>query len=188
MLRRFAAASLALVLAGAAGATPEARQEALGRIDFPTSQTGAAQDAFVRGVLLLHSFEYDDAKEAFLEAQKAAPDFAMAYWGEAMTYNHPLWAQTAPEAARAALTRLGPTREARLAKAGSDKERDWLRAVDALYGDGEKLARDLAYAAEMRRMHDRYPDDLEVKAFYALSLLGTSHDGRDLTTYMRAAA
>jgi hypothetical protein len=112
----------------------------------------------------------------------------MAYWGEAMTYNHPLWAQTAPEAARAALTRLGPSREARLAKAGSDKERDWLRAVDALFGDGEKLARDLAYAAEMRRMHDRYPDDLEVKAFYALALLGTSHGGRDVTTYMRAAA
>ena len=139
-------------------------------------------------MLLLHSFEYDDAKEAFVEAQKAAPAFAMAYWGEAMTYNHPLWGQTAPDAARAALGRLGASRDERLAKAGNDKEKMWLGAVEALYGEGEKLARDTAYAADMRRMHDRYPEDLEVKAFYALALLGTSHGGRDLATYMRAAA
>jgi tetratricopeptide (TPR) repeat protein len=181
----FLALALALVSAPVSQA---ARQDALGRIDFPTSQTGPAQQAFVRGVLLLHSFEYDDAKEAFQEAQKAAPDFAMAYWGEAMTYNHPLWAQTAPDLARAALTRLAPTPEARLAKAGTEKERDWLRAVEALYGAGDKLARDLAHAGQLARMHEKYPDDLEVTAFYALALLGTSHGGRDFAIYMRAAA
>ena len=188
MSRTVAVVSLALALGLSAGAVPEARQEALGRIEFPTSQTGAAQDAFTRGVLLLHSFEYDDAKEAFLQAQQAAPDFALAYWGEAMTYNHPLWGQTALDPAREALGRLAPTREARLAKAANDKERDWLRGVEALYGEGDKLARDLAYAAQMRRMFERYPDDLEVKAFYALALLGTSHGGRDVAIYMRAAA
>ena len=130
MLRPVAVASLALALAVSAVALPDARQEALGRIEFPTSQTGAAQDAFIRGVLLLHSFEYEDSKDAFVEAQKAAPDFAMAYWGEAMTYNHPLWAQTAPECAREALGRLASSREQRLAKAANDKERDWLRAVE----------------------------------------------------------
>jgi tetratricopeptide (TPR) repeat protein len=188
MHRSAAALSLALVLALFTSVAPRAQQDGLGRIDFPTSQSGPAQDAFIRGVLLLHSFEYDDAKGAFLEAQKAAPDFAMAYWGEAMTYHHPLWAQTAPEAAREALGRLAPGREQRLAKAGNDKERDWLRAVEALYGEGEQLARDTAYAAEMRRMYEKYPEDLEVKAFYALAVLGTSHEGRDLATYMRAAA
>ena len=90
--------------------------------------------------------------------------------------------------AREALARLAPTPSERLAKAANDKERDWLRAVEALYGDGDKPARDTAYAAQMRRMHDKYPDDLEVTAFYALSLLGTSHGGRDAATYMRAAA
>src|SRR5262245_42534911 len=163
-MHRFAAVlSLALVLALCATVAPRALQDSLGRIDFPTSQSGPAQDAFVRGVLLLHSFEYEDAKDAFLEAQKAAPDFAMAYWGEALTYTHPLWAQTALEPAREALNRLAPGREQRLAKAGNDKERDWLRAVEALYGDGEQQARDAAYAAEMRRMAEKYPDDLEVK-------------------------
>jgi tetratricopeptide (TPR) repeat protein len=188
MPRPVAAALLALALAASVSVVPQARHEALGRIEFPTSQSGAAQEAFLRGVLLLHSFEYDDAKEAFQQAQKAAPDFAMAYWGEAMTFNHPLWAQTAPEPAREALARLAATREQRLAKAANDKERDWLRAVEALYGEGEKLPRDTAYAAEMRRMAEKYADDLEVKAFYALSLLGTSHGGRDTATYMKAAA
>src|SRR5690349_920691 len=184
MLRRFAL--MVVVCAGLVVATPQAQDE-LGRIDFPTSGAPAAQPAFLKGVLLLHSFEYDDAKEAFQQAQKAAPDFAMAYWGEAMTYNHPLWSQTAPDPAREALGKLAATREQRLAKAGNDKERDWLRAVEALYGEGEKPARDLAYAAEMRRMNDKYPDDLEVKAFYALALLGSSQ-GRDVGTYMKAAA
>ena len=38
----------------------------------------------MRGVLLLHSFEYDEAIDAFRQAQKADPGFAMAYWGEAL--------------------------------------------------------------------------------------------------------
>src|SRR5688572_15457079 len=63
----------------------------LGRIDFPNSGPPAAQAAFLSGVLSLHSFEYDDAAEAFREAQAAAPQFALAYWGEALTHSHPIW-------------------------------------------------------------------------------------------------
>ncbi len=187
MIRR-----LSLVLALSAGvlfttSTPRAQGQ-LGTIDFPTSGSSAAQPAFLKGVLLLHSFEYDDAKEAFQDAQKADPNFAMAFWGEAMTYNHPVWQQTAPELAKAALARLAPTPEARLAKAPTPKEKDWLGSLDSLYGAGEKLARDLAYAEAMRRMHEKYPADDEVTAFFALALLGTSHNGRDVSIYMRAAA
>jgi tetratricopeptide (TPR) repeat protein len=179
--------SLVFIVALAAGPAPRA-QEALGRIAFPTSQSGAAQSAFVKGVLLLHSFEYEDAREAFVEAQQAAPGFAMAHWGEAMTHNHPLWGETAPEAAREALARLAPTFDERLSKAATDKERDWLRAVEALFGESEKPTRDAAYATQMRRMHEKFPDDLEVTAFYALATLGASPGGRDPATYMRAAA
>ena len=188
-MARRALAPIALLFVAVLATGPVSRaQEPLGRIDFPTSQTGDAQSAFLKGVLLLHSFEYDDAREAFVEAEKAAPGFAMAYWGEAMTHNHPLWAQTAPDLAREALSRLAPTAGERQAKAANDKERDWLRAVEALYADGEKPARDTAYAAQMRRMHDKYPDDLEVTAFFALATLGASPGGRDAATYMRAAA
>ena len=160
----------------------------LGVIDFPTSGSGAAQPLFVKGVLLMHSFEYDDAREAFVEAEKADPGFAMAYWGEAMTFNHAVWQRTSPDLAKAALARLAATPEARRAKAPTEKEKDWLGAVEKLFGPGEKLARDLAYAESMRRMHDKYPADDEVTAFCALAILGTSHGGRDFSIYMRAAA
>jgi tetratricopeptide (TPR) repeat protein len=164
------------------------RSQELGAIDFPTSGSPSAQPAFIKGALLMHSFEYDDAKEAFQQAQQADPGFAMAYWGEAMTYNHAIWQQTAPEPAKAALARLAPTPEARLAKAPTAKEKDWLASLDALYGPGEKLTRDLAYAEAMRRMYEKYPGDNEVASFYALALLGTSHGGRDFSIYMKAAA
>jgi hypothetical protein len=86
------------------------------------------------------------------------------------------------------LERLAPTREARRAKAMTPREQDWLDAVEILYGEGPKAARDTAYAQAMQRLHEKYPDDPEAAAFHALSLIGTAHGGRDIPTYMRAAA
>ncbi|MFW6010815.1 MAG: tetratricopeptide repeat protein, partial [Gemmatimonadota bacterium] len=185
---------LALALAASglpldpATAQETAAEPRLGDIDFPTSGAAEARPHFLRGVLYLHSFEYEDARQAFRRAREVDPDFAMAYWGEAMTHNHPVWMQQDREAALASLERLAPTAEGRLAEAGSGKERDWLQAIDVLYGAGSKEARDDAYRDAMRRMHEAYPDDHEVAAFYALSILGTAHEGRDFSTYMRAAA
>ncbi len=178
-----------LIIFGLWGAGPAWAQEAqLGQTTFPTSGEGEAQAAFMEGLLLLHSFEYPDARAAFEEAQQLDPDFAMAYWGEAMTHNHPLWFRQDAEAARSALKELAPTPAARLAKAPTAREKDYLRAVHILYGDGSKQARDRAYAAFMETLAARYPDDLDAQAFHALATLGTSHDGRDFRTYMRAAA
>ncbi len=181
--------ALILMLGLFATRTPLAAQtNQLGSISFPTSGMPEAQEQFTRGVLLLHSFEYEDAAESFRQAQQLDPDFALAYWGEAMAYNHPVWMEQDLEGARAVLQRLGPTPEARLVKAPTAREKDYLRAVDVLYGQGDKESRDGAYAAAMRELREAYPDDLEAAAFYALSLLGTSHGGRDIPTYMRAAA
>jgi len=57
-----------------------------------------------------------------------------------------------------------------------------------LYGVGTKEQRDFQYADAMAALHAKYPDDVDATAFYALSLLGTAHEGRDFATYMRAAA
>jgi tetratricopeptide (TPR) repeat protein len=180
------AALFAAVLALSLSTSVQSQE--LGSIEFPTSGAPAAQALFIKGVLLMHSFEYDEAREAFVEAQKSDPAFAMAYWGEAMTFNHPVWQRTSPDQAKAALAKLGATPDARRAKAPTEKEKDWLSAVDRLYGPGEKRARDLAYADAMKRMADKYPADDEIKSFYALALLGTSHGGRDVAIYIRAAA
>lgn len=178
-----------IAMIGLLGAPPVAAQQTpLGQTTFPTSGEAEAQPAFMEGLLLLHSFEYPDARAAFQTAQRLDPDFAMAYWGEAMTHNHPLWFRQDAEAARAALKGLAPTPAARLAKAPTEREKDYLRAVHILYGEGTKRERDDAYAAFMGTLAARYPDDLDAQAFHALALLGTSHEGRDFRTYMRAAA
>src|SRR5205085_9164912 len=121
----------------------------LGRVSFPTSGAAAAQPAFVRGVLYLHSFEYDDAIAAFREAQTVDPGFAMAYWGEALAYDQPLWENQQIVRARAALARLAPTRVARLAKAPTPREKGYLEAVEILYGEGDAAERHRAYAERM---------------------------------------
>ncbi len=161
----------------------------LGRIEFPTSAGAEAQRHFLRGVLWLHSFEYEDARAAFRRARELEPGFALAAWGEAMTHNHPIWVQVDVAAGRAALETLGASREERRAAAPTERERAWLAAVEDLYfSAGDKPARDRAYAAAMERLHRRWLDDREAAAFHALALLGACQGERDFAVYMRAAA
>ena len=174
--------------------TSPAREVVLGTIDFPTSGTPDAQDAFIRGVLYLHSFEYAPAAVAFREAQTIEPRFAMAYWGEAMTNHHSLWRVQHVEAAQAILNKLGKTSDERAERAGTQREKDYLRAVEVLFGMAEetrglgKLERDVHYRNAMKRVHEEYPDDMEARAFYGLSILGVGSADREYSTYMKAAA
>ncbi len=111
---------------------------------------------------------------AFQRAQKIDPTFVMAYWGEAMSHNHPLWAQQDTKAAQAILEKIAPTLKERLAKAKLPKEKAFIGAIDVLYNSpGEKLARDNAYSEALAAMYAVWPDDHEVATWYALSLLGT---------------
>ncbi len=181
-------AILGLFVLTLALAVPAAAQNEVGEVSFANSGSPEAQEPFLRGLALLHNFEYPDAAEQFHKAQKIDPDFAMAYWGEAMTFNHPIWMQQDLDAARAVLARFGATSEARLAKAKTERERDYLRTIEVLYGSGTKEERDFHYADAMAALHQRYPDDVDATAFYALSLLGTAHQGRDFATYMKSAA
>ena len=173
MVKVIRLSTIALLLAAAAPAAQE-----LGTITFPTSGAPAAQPAFLEGVKALHSFQFDEAAEAFRRAQTADPHFALAYWGEAMSHNHPLWAQQDVEAARKILERLAPTHEARLAKAKLPKEKALLDAMEQLYfASGDKLARDRVYSDAMARLYAQWPDDHEIATLYALSLLGTMRPG-----------
>jgi len=169
-------------------ATPASAADGFGRVEFANSGAPAAQADFLQGLALLHDFEYDAAAAAFRRAEAADPGFAMAYWGEAMTFNHPVWMQQDQGAARAALGKLAPTAPQRLAKAPTERERAYLGAVEILYGDGGKQERDRRYAAAMAALHERFPDDVDAAAFDGLAILGTAHGGRDVASYMRAAA
>lgn len=162
----------------------------LGSVTFPGSaDSDAAQTAFIRGVLLLHLFEYPAAAAAFREAEKLEPGFAMAYWGEAMTYNHGIWNELDEAAGRAALAKLGPTPQARAAKAPTAREKAYLAAVEILYsGQGTKPERDARYCEAMRKLAADYPNDNNAQLFYALALMGRHEGVRDVPDYLAAAA
>ncbi|MBT7276016.1 MAG: hypothetical protein HN886_06135 [Woeseiaceae bacterium] len=151
-----------------------------GDISFENSGVAAAQSAFLVGVKALHNFQFDDARIAFEEAEKIDPSFVMAFWGQAMSNNMPLWQRQNTSEAKQILERLASTKEGRISRAQSDKEKAFISAVDALFfSSDDKLKRDLAYSGIMARMHDQWPEDHEISIFYALSLLGTMRPGDD---------
>jgi tetratricopeptide (TPR) repeat protein len=147
---------------------------------MPISCGADANARFDRGLALMHSFWYDRALSEFDATIKAHPDCAIAYWGAAMTYNHPLWGpptETDVRAARAYLDR------AKSAATHNQRESAYVAAVIVLYGDGDpakKNERDAAYREALRAILATSPDD-ETKLFTALAILGVrgvSDDGR----------
>ena len=136
----------------------------------------AARPYFERGLLLLHNFEYVDAAEQFVLAQQKDPSFVLSYWGEAMTYDHPVWRNGNLRKARAALQKIGATDGERSGKAKTALEKDLMAGAGILFGEGSKVDRERAYAQHMAAMYEKYPENRDVAAFYALSLLATKND------------
>jgi tetratricopeptide (TPR) repeat protein len=148
----------------------------LGHVHMDTSCSPSVSADFDRALAMLHNFWFARALEAFKKVIQADPQCAMAYWGAAMTYNHPFW--DAPtredESAAWALVQKG-----RQTTKKTPREEMYLGAVAALYKDagaGSKSERDEAYKNAMKAVYEKYPDD-EVKLFYGLSILGTIKEG-----------
>src|SRR5215467_7701227 len=151
-------------------------EEGLGRAHVQTSCAMAVGVDFDRAMALLHNFWYARAFERFNQVAKNDPECAMAYWGAAMTYNHPFWdpPSQADETAAWALVQKGLK-----ARHTSNREKLYMAAVAALYkdaGSGTKSARDDNYRDAMAAVYAKYPDD-ETKLFYGLSILGAIPEG-----------
>jgi len=169
--------------------TPASAQlENVGNLSFPTSAKPDAQRHFLRGVAILHSFGWKQAIAEFQLAQKAEPGFALAYWGETLCYNHPLNSQMDFKEPRAVLARLGPDRAARVAKAPTDREKGFMNAVEELWGEGDSRQRRINYMNAMERLYTQFPNDDEVKTFYALSILSGAGAVDDRTSRMNVKA
>lgn len=166
---------------------PSGAPARLGLVAFANSGRPEAQTSFLRGLALLHSFEYDEAAEGFREAQQSDPAFAMAFWGEALTYSHLLWGEDDPAAARKVLARLAPTAEQRLAKAGTARERAFGTAIEALFVEGDLPARVRGFAEAMRGVASGYPDDPDAAAFTSLALMFVGYEG-NVSAAERASA
>jgi hypothetical protein len=148
--------------------------EKLGRVNFTVSCNSAAQQQFNRAVALLHSFWYEEAQKAFVEVTKIDPKCGIGYWGIAMSFYHPVWA---PPAAAELQSGAAAVQKANLIGAGTQREKDYIAAIEAFYKDADKMdhrTRALAYEKAMERVYLRYPQDHEAAVFYALALLGTA--------------
>ncbi len=160
-----------------------------GVTEFEATGSPEAYPAFLRGLLQLHNFEFEDARESFVEAQAIDPDFYMAYWGEALSHKQPLWNREDLPAGRAALAKLAPTAQERLDLAPTERERAYMAAANRLFSEeGTELEIETDYAEMLGELYERWPDDLDAGALYALAILTTSHNGREFDKYMRAGA
>src|SRR5881409_4371755 len=185
MKRRTALATVAAMAAFVIAvwvATPRAQttDERIGQVNFPTSCAVSMQKPFERAVALLHSFWYIEAAKAFTAVTQADPDCAIAYWGLAMSQWTQIWA---PPPAAALKRGWDAVEKAKAANAKTPRERDFVAAAEAFFKDADKLdhrTRAQAYGKLMEQMAQRYPDDREVMAFYALSLQAIA-DPRDKT-------
>ncbi len=175
---------LALICLISCKNTPE-QTDNLGVVRLQVSGADNAKVAFEKGLLLLHSFEYEDAREAFKQAQSLDREMPMAYWGEAMTYNHPLWSEQDYEDGTHALSRLNTFD---YKSKCNQLEMDLITGVQILYKPkSPKADRDIAYSSYMENLNNKYPDDQEVAAFYALSLLATAVSNRDQEVFGKGA-
>jgi hypothetical protein len=153
---------------------PAGEPEKLGKVNFPVSCDEGLQLQFNRAVAMLHSFWYEKANEEFAAIAQKDPACAMAYWGIAMTLYHPIWEAPGPAALKQGLEAVA---KAKLAAPKTERERDYISAIETFYKDSDKLdhyTRALAYEKAMEQLHARYPDDREAAIFYALALQGSA--------------
>jgi predicted Zn-dependent protease len=170
------------------GAGPHAQ---LGSVRFLNSCSPAVQPRFDRAMALLHSFWANDAIEAFKAVLQQDPGCAIAYWGIAMSHQqNPLTGQPPPpKGAEQALDALD---KAKAIGKATERERDYIAAIDLIYRDADKLefrSRRLAYEKAMQALMQRYPDDPEAAIFYALALnMTTLLTDRTYANQLKAAA
>src|SRR6266446_4449795 len=82
---------------GKCAASPEPGDlRGVGKITFPITCAPEVQSDFARGVALLHSFFYEEARRVFTSVAERDPKCAMAQWGIAMTWWHPIWTPPTP--------------------------------------------------------------------------------------------
>jgi hypothetical protein len=153
---------------------PAGDPEKLGKVNFPVSCDAALQPQFNSAVAMLHSFWYEKARDTFAAIAQKDPSCGMADWGIAMTDYHPIWEAPGPAALEDGSAAV---EKAKSAGAKTQREKDYIAAIEAFYKDYDKIdhrTRARAFEKEMEQLQARYPDDPEAAVFYALSLIANA--------------
>src|SRR6184192_2004652 len=197
MLRYYRPAVLVVTLASSLLAVRDVKSatgpepgdlRAAGKVEFPISCASSVQSEFSRGVALLHSFFYEEARRVFTSVAERDPKCAMAQWGIAMTWWHPIWTPPTPNEMSAGKAAI---EKAMAMKGVTDRERGFITALNVYYNTPDSSAaapvgqschgpvgprdRVVAYEKAMRELRDKYPDDFEVQTFYAFAVLATGY-------------
>ena len=176
----------------------------VGNVIFPITCTPDVQSDFARGVALLHSFFYEEARRVFTSVAERDSNCAMAQWGIAMTWWHPIWTPPTPDEMRAGKAAI---ESAMSIKTGSERERGFITALNTYYNTPESSTaapvgqschgpvgprdRVVAYEKAMRQLRDKYPEDFEVQTFYAFAVLSVGYatpNDTSLSKQLEAAA
>src|SRR5437667_2966723 len=176
----------------------------VGKITFPITCTSDVQSDFARGVALLHSFFYEEARRVFTSVAERDPKCAMAQWGIAMTWWHPIWTPPTPDEMRAGKAAI---EKAMAMNVGTDRERGFITALNVYYDTPDSSTggsvgqschgpvgprdRVMAYEKAMRQLRDKYPDDFETQTFYAFAVLAVGYatpNDTSLSKQLEAAA
>jgi len=162
--------------------------EELGRVVFPTSCTPQAQAQFERALAMLHSFFFPETIKAFSAVAETDPNCAIAYWGIAVSQRpNPL---VGPFDAATLKRGLEAVQKGQTIGAKTERERDWLAAIEQFYKDYDKVDQDTRaknYEKAMEALAKKYPDDVEAKIFYALALNET-FDHKSMEPLLKAIA
>jgi tetratricopeptide (TPR) repeat protein len=177
---------------------------AAGKVDFAISCEPSVQSEFSRGVALLHSFFYEEARRVFTSVAERDPKCAMAQWGIAMTWWHPIWTPPTPDEMSAGKAAI---EKAMAMDAGTDRERGFITALNVYYNTPDSSSagavgqschgpvgprdRVIAYEKAMHQLRDKYADDFEIQAFYAFAVLGVGYaspNDTSLSKQLEAAA
>ena len=194
-LAGLASSFLALNHVNSATAPEPGDLRGVGKVTFPITCAPDVQSDFARGVALLHSFFYEEARRVFTSVAERDPKCAMAQWGIAMTWWHPIWTPPTPDEMRAGKAAI---EKAMSMNAGSDRERGFITALNIYYNTPDSSVaapvgqschgpvgprdRVIAYEKAMRQLRDKYPDDFEVQTFYAFAVLATGYATPNDTT------
>jgi tetratricopeptide (TPR) repeat protein len=159
----------------------KAGSEQLGRVHFKTSCSPDAQKEFERALAMLHSFFFPETIKAFSAIPQTDASCAIAYWGLAVSLRpNPL---VGPFDAATLKRGLEAVENGKAIGAKTQRERDWLAAIEEFYKDFDKVDQDTRsknYEKAMEALVKKYPDDVEAKIFYALALNETfDHKTKD---------
>jgi hypothetical protein len=180
--------SLALAPANTrAGSSSAALPDQLGNVQFSTSCAPEVRATMDKGVALLHSFQYTESEKTFADAVTRDPKCAMAQWGKAMALYHQLWDFPDDKTLKEGRKDI---EKAQKLHPGTPREQGFIAAAEAFYAHKSKLThadRIKAYSSSLEQLHGTDPNDADISAFYALSLIALAEENVDDTANRKKA-